>query len=93
MNLIPYISTWSVLALAVVVIAVYRVRVARRDDQSLDVMAHDAHLIEQQQLAIKRIRKIDRFGQALTVVTITYGLVIAALYLYHIWLEGSKIPQ
>ena len=33
MNLIPYISTWTILALAVVFIAIYRVRVARRDDR------------------------------------------------------------
>ena len=41
MNLIPYISTWSILAVAVVIIAIYRIRVARHDDQSLDVMVHD----------------------------------------------------
>ena len=93
MNLIPYISTWTILALAVVIIAIYRVRVARRDDQSLDVMVHDDHLIAEQQMAIKKIRTIDRLGQALTVLAITYGLVIVAMYFYHVWQEGAKIPQ
>ena len=93
MNLIPYVSIWSLLAVAVVIIAIYRVRVARRDDRSLDLMVHDDHVIAEQQMAIKKIRNIDRLGQALTVVAITYGLLIVTLYLYHIWQEGSKIPQ
>ena len=35
---------------------------------------------------------MDRLGQALTVLAITYGLVIVFLYFYHIWQEGAKIP-
>ncbi len=92
MNPIPYVATWAVLAVVVIVIAVYRNKVARRDDQSLDLMVKDERVIEEQKLAIKKIRTIDRLGQALTVLTITYGLVIVAIYFYHIWEEGSKIP-
>jgi ribonuclease D len=93
MNLIPYVSTWAILAVAVVIIAVYRVRIARRDDQSLHLMVSDQHVLADQQMAIKKIRSIDHLGQALTVLAITYGLVIVALYLYHIWQEGAKMPQ
>jgi len=93
MNLIPYISTWSILAVAVVIIAIYRVRVARRDDRSLDLLVSDQHVIAEQQMAIKKIRSIDRLGQALTVLAITYGLVIVTMYFYHIWQEGAKMPQ
>jgi hypothetical protein len=56
-------------------------------------MVSDQHVIADQQMAIKKIRSIDHLGQALTVLAITYGLVIVALYLYHIWQEGAKMPQ
>lgn len=92
MNLIPYISTWTFLALVVLAIAIYRVTVARRDDRSLDLMVKDDRVIEAQKLAAKKIRTIDRWGQALTVLTITYGLVIAAVYFYQIWQLNTKIP-
>jgi hypothetical protein len=92
MNLIAYISTWSVLALVVLAIAIYRITIARRDDRSLDVMMHDEKVIEDQKHAVKRIRTVDHWGQALTVLTVVYGLAIAFVYFYQAWQEATKIP-
>lgn len=92
MNLIPYISTWSLLALVVLAIAIYRIMVARRDDRSLDLMVHDEKVIADQKMAVKKIRTIDHWGQALTVLTVVYGLVIAFVYFYQVWQEATKIP-
>jgi hypothetical protein len=92
MNFIPYISTWSVCALAVLAMAIYRITVARRDDRSLDLMIKDERVIAGQKMAVKKIKTIDRWGQALTVLTVVYGLAIAFVYFYQIWQEATKMP-
>lgn len=93
MNLIPYVSIWAVLTLFVLALAGYWNLVAYRDDQTLDVMENDPQVIEAQKLAIKKIRTIEFYGQSLTVLTVAYGLVIAFVYFYHIWLESTKISH
>ncbi|HEV2351608.1 MAG TPA: hypothetical protein VG028_17390 [Terriglobia bacterium] len=92
MNFIPYISTWSVLALVVLAIGVYRITLARRDDRSLDLMVQDEHVIADQKQAVKRIKTIDHWGQALTILTVLYGLAIAFVYFYQVWQEATRIP-
>ena len=93
MNLDPYVSIWVVLMVAVLAVVGYRMLVARRDDQSLDVTEEDSRVIEEQKQAIKKIRVIDRWGQSLTVLTIAYGLVIAVVYFANIWQEATKLPR
>lgn len=91
MNLLPYLSIWAILAVWVLALGGYRILVARRDDATLDVLERNDHVIAQQKLAIQKIGTLDRWGLSLTVVTILYGLVIAVVYLAHLWQEGAKI--
>ncbi len=63
---------------------------AHRDDESLRMVESDK-LIAQQKIAYKKIGMIDLWGQSLTVLTIVYGLVLAAIYLHHVWQESYKI--
>jgi hypothetical protein len=93
MNFVPYISTWAVLAVVVMGLGIYRMRVARHDDDTLDVIASDPGVIAHQKEAVHKIKLLDRWGQALTVLAILYGLVIAGLYLYHVWQEGTQIQM
>ncbi len=90
MSLNPYVAIWIVLALIVLGIALYRQAVARRDDQSLHLIEGEK-LIAEQTRAYKKIGTIDRWGQSLTVVAIVYGLALAAIYLYHVWQQSTKI--
>jgi hypothetical protein len=92
MNFIPYIVSWSVCALIVLGVAIYRITLAGRDDRSLDLMVKDEHVIADQKMAVKRIRSIDHWGEALTVITVLYGLAIASIYFYQIWQEATKMP-
>lgn len=92
MNFLPYIVTWSVCALIVLGVAIYRINLARRDDRSLDLLVKDEHVIEDQKMAVKKIKTIDHWGEALTVITVLYGLAIASVYLYQIWQEATKMP-
>jgi len=93
MNFIPYISTWSVCALIVLGVGIYRISVARRDDRSLDLMVKDDKVIADQKMAVKRIKTIDHWGEALTIITVLYGLAIAFVYFYQVWGEATKIAH
>ncbi len=90
MNLGPYVAIWAVLAIVVLAIAIYRQRVARRDDASLHIVEGE-RLIAEQTKAYRKIGTIDRLGQSITVFAILYGLVLAVVYLYHGWQESTKI--
>ena len=93
MNFLPYISIWAVLVVWVLALGGYRVVVARRDDATLDVLERNDRVIAQQKLAVQKIGSLDRWEISLTVVTILYGLVIAAVYIAHLWQEGAKIQM
>jgi len=91
MNLVPYILGWSVLGVVVVVLAIYRSMVARHEDDSLHVMAGEAPVIAEQQRLGKKVAHIEAWGKSLTALLVVYGLVLAALYLYHAWQVSNTI--
>jgi ABC-type Fe3+ transport system permease subunit len=92
MNLIPYIAVWVVLALIVIVLAVQRIREGKREDATLHVLESQRE-VEQQSQMTKKIARIERWGQALTIVVVLYGLVLAGVYVYHVWQASAKIPE
>jgi len=81
-NLLPYALFWGVLALAVLCLIFYRRAVTSREDDSIHLEGGMA--TEQISLA-HRLELIDRWGKALTVITVAFGLLLAAVYLYQIW--------
>ena len=91
MNLAPYIMGWSFLGVIVVVLAIYRSVVGGREDDSLHVMAGEARIITQQQKIGKKIEHIEAWGKGLTALLVIYGLVLAAIYLYHAWQVSNTI--
>jgi len=78
-NLTPFVMLWSAIALAVLVLLVWRRIVASREDDQLHVL-HGA--VNQQAVVANRLDVIDRWGKALTVVALALGLAIAAVYVY-----------
>ena len=91
-NLFPYVTSWAVLAFVVLVLGIYRIRMGRRDDATLDVFASDS-VAAQQQHAVHKMKVVDIWGQALTVIAFLYGLAIVGYYLYNVWVEGTKIQM
>jgi hypothetical protein len=79
MNYLPLLVVWSVLALVVLALFVWRQSVARNEDDSLHVM-HGA-LAPQTSMA-QKLDVIDKWGKILTVITVVSGLLIAAAYVY-----------
>ncbi len=91
MNLIPYVSIWAVMTIGVVALALYRMAVASHEDESLHLSPNEARLIAQQIKVSRKIDTIDRWGKILTIVAALYGLLLAAVYLSHVWSESSKL--
>ena len=84
-NFIMLLVSWGVLALIVLVLAVYRNALGRREDDSLHVSDREAALVTEQNAVAHRIDAIEKWGKSLTVVMILYGLALGAYYLYTMW--------
>lgn len=85
MNLIPYLAMWAVLAIVVVVLAVYRKMIFNKTDEILHLAEAEQTVSQHQVVEAKRLESIDRWGKSLTVVLLLAGLAIAAAYIYQLW--------
>jgi short subunit fatty acids transporter len=90
MNFIPYIVVWVILGIIVIVLAVSRMRLAKREDATLDVLESKG-VAERQKEMTKKIAKIDRWGQVLTIILVLYGITLAGIYVYQAWQQSSRI--
>jgi hypothetical protein len=88
-NFIPFLGLWIVMAIVVIVMIAWRKVVSRQEDETLHVM--DTGAVTHQVDVAHKLDVIDKWGKILTAVTIVYGLVLAALYLYQSWVEMSRI--
>ncbi len=83
-QMIWMISTWLVLVIAYVVLAIYRKQVEKEEFDNLHVMA-DANLISKEESMAHRMDVLDRWAKVLVSVIIVYGLIIAGAYMYQAW--------
>jgi len=81
-NLLPYAVFWAVLAIVVLFLIVYRKSVSSREDDSIHL---EGGIASEQVTLGHRLAMIDSWGKTLTVVTVVYGVALAALYLYQVW--------
>jgi hypothetical protein len=88
MNLTPFVILWSILALAVLALALYRKLMAIHEDDLIHVGPGQEKLIPQQIQMAAKLEVVDRWGKILTVIIAAAGLLIAAVYLYQA-LEAS----
>jgi hypothetical protein len=92
MNLIPFLLLWALLAVAVITLLIWRQLVSRNEDDTLHMLdgASDQRTLQQSALAIK-LEFIDKWGKILTIVAVGYGLILAGLYIYQVWVANSRI--
>jgi hypothetical protein len=87
-NLLPFVVIWALLALVVLALYFKHRSLARQEDASLDVLESAA--VAQQHLTLEhKLEGVDKWGKTLTVIVVIYGLVLAGLYLYQTWVQGS----
>jgi hypothetical protein len=91
MNLTPFVILWSILALAVLGLALYRKLIANHEDDLIHIGPGEEKLIPQQVQVAAKLEVVDRWGKTLTVIVAAAGLLIAATYLYQAW-EASLKP-
>jgi len=93
MNLIPYIVLWSILAVAVLGLALYRkLLTIHGDDEFIHLAAGEEKLIPQQVALGHKLEFIDRWGKTLTICTAAFGLLIAAVFFFQAW-QASFLPK
>jgi hypothetical protein len=88
-NFFPFLASWIVLAVVVIAMIAWRKVVTRQEDDSLHVL--DTGAATHQVDVTHKLDVIDKWGKILTIVTVSYGLVLGALYLYQSWIEMSHI--
>ena len=87
--MIPLVSLWVLMAIAVLVLAVMRKMAAKGESE---VIHPDDEAFEAKQAAIAtRLEKIDHWGKIVTAVTVAFGVCLLALYLYKGWFESQTI--
>lgn len=72
-----YAAIWVLLAVIVLALAIYRWSKARGQDTMLHVRAGDLNVTTKQAGQAHTLESIDRWGKALTVVVVIYGVVLA----------------
>ena len=88
-NLFPFTIVWMLLAALVIGLILYRKWVAKDEDDRLHTTASEMGMVARQAAIAHRLESIDRWGQALTLVALVYGLAVAAGHAYQIWLGTS----
>jgi hypothetical protein len=86
MNMIPYVALWSVLAVAILGLALYRkLLTIHGDDEFIHLSAGEEKLIPHQVALGRKLEFIDRWGKTLTVCCAVFGLLIVAVFLFEAW--------
>ena len=92
MSTLFYVCGWAVLTLVVVALAIYRYSIVHRADATLNI-AESAAVGAHQLAVFKRADVIERWGKALTVIVLFYGLALASAYVYQVWQLGAQMPK
>ena len=80
-NLIPYVVVLAVMAAGILILFIYRQKVAHGEDDALHVL-REAGVNSRQAFVAQRLAQVDRWGKILTVVALLWGLGIAAILVY-----------
>jgi hypothetical protein len=75
---------WAGLGIVTLAMALYRKILAMREDPYVHIAASEQRMIPQQVSGFKRIRTVDDWGIALTIMTVLLGLVLAGMYVYQL---------
>jgi len=86
----PFIVLETFLLAGVLALLIWRKMVASKEDDNIHVLHGDAVLPQQEAVAHK-LDVIDKWGKILTVVTVVFGLLVGAAYVYDAFVSGSGL--
>lgn len=81
------LTLWALLAATVIVLIVWRKAVARHEDDQVHLLNTAA--VPEQAAVAHKLEQIDKWGKIVTAVTVAYGVLIAALFIYQTWVQTS----
>jgi hypothetical protein len=87
------VSIWAAMAVVVLGMAIYRKTLSSNEDDTMHLADSEVNLISVQKVLCQKLEVIDKWGKLLTIVVVTYGLIIASVVLYQGWVEASKAPM
>jgi hypothetical protein len=89
-DLRPLIGLEVALVLAVFALIAWRKAVSREEDDTLHVL--QAETISHQSAVAHKLEVIDKWGKTMTAVAVVFGLLVAAAYIYQVWIQGTQVP-
>ncbi|MBI4877300.1 MAG: hypothetical protein HY822_21955 [Acidobacteria bacterium] len=89
MNLIAWVIGIAALVVVLIVLAIVRWSVSKREDDSLHIGDGEVQIVGEQISIAKKLAVIDRWGKALTVIAVVYALTLLGFYLYQGWVQSS----
>ena len=89
---LPFLILWGLMAVGVVAMILWRKTVASAEDDSLHVLNAE-NVVPQQVAMAHKLDVIDKWGKMLTAATVVYGIVLAAVYFYQLWVSTSTTIQ
>jgi hypothetical protein len=88
-----FLILWLAGACAVLGLAIYRKLVARREDDLLHIGEFDAPQVAQQAVVSSRLDVVDKWGVALTIAVVAFGILLAGIFLYAQWQLSLQIAK
>ena len=93
MTLNAFVILWLAAACAVLGLAIYRKLVSRQEDDNLHIGEHDALQVARQAAISSRLDFVDKWGIALTIAVVVFGMLLAGVYLYQQWTVSNQVVQ
>ena len=90
-TLFPLLVLWGVFAAGVLALIVWRKAVGRSEDDTLHVLHAEA--LPRQAAVAHKLEVIDRWGKMLTIITVVYGILLGAFFMYQTWVQTSTTIQ
>lgn len=92
-DLTPWLVLWAFVTTGVLVLALWRTVVARREADlgGLHVAANDERIPELETRIASTLARIDLWGKTLTVISVVLVLAIGSVWLYNGWLKANEV--
>lgn len=81
---------WGILALFVATLAVWRITLSKREDDRVHLAEAESPAVAQQVEFAHKVEVLDKWGKTLTAVVVVYGLILAAYYMYRLWVTQTS---
>ena len=82
---------WAVLASAVAGLALYRKYASRGEDGMIHMRDFDGGRSQKQSALARTLDSIDRWGKALTIAVVAYGLILLGCFMYMGWEQSQRL--